>query len=85
MHIHCLQTTGAQQTRHVKPMPILGWPAVSDVGPTIIRHWFNVSCLLGDAQLTQDIDPIIASCWSNVCNAGPVLPQLIHRLVFAGR
>ena len=34
-------------TRYVKPMPIKCWAAVSDVGPTLNRHWFNVSCLLG--------------------------------------
>ena len=35
------------QITHVRPMPIYCWPAVFDVGPTLNRHLFNVSCLLG--------------------------------------
>ena len=35
-----------QKTRHVKPMPIQCWTDVSDVGPTLNRHWFNVSCFV---------------------------------------
>ena len=33
---------------HVNPMPIYCWADVSDVGPTLNRHWVNVSCLLGN-------------------------------------
>ena len=25
---------------------VYGWPSVADDGPTLIHHWFNVSCLL---------------------------------------
>ena len=24
------------------------WASVSDAGPTVTEHWFNVSCLLGN-------------------------------------
>ena len=37
----------------VKQMPIHCWPEVSDVGPTLKRHLFNVSCLLGTCNFQQ--------------------------------
>ena len=40
-------TISSQQTRDIEPMLVQYWPAVYDVGPTLIQHWFNVSCLLG--------------------------------------
>ena len=35
--------TCAQQTRHVKPMPIYCWADVGDGGPTLNRQWFEVT------------------------------------------
>ena len=35
-------------------------PAVTDVGPTLNRHWLNVSCLLGSRYPR-------CKCWPNSC------------------
>ena len=37
----------SQQTRHMDSMPDQCWATVCDAGPTLIRHWINVSFLLG--------------------------------------
>ena len=34
------------QPRDIEPMLVQRWPAVYDVGPTLTRQWFNVSCLV---------------------------------------
>ena len=39
--------TITQQTRHIYPMFDQGWPTVYDVGPTLVKHRVDVSCLLG--------------------------------------
>ena len=39
---------GSQQTRHIYPMFDQCWPTVYDVGPTLVKHWIEVSCLLQD-------------------------------------
>ena len=44
------ETTRSHQTGYVKPMPIYCWADVGDGGPTLNRHWFNVSCLLGSRR-----------------------------------
>ena len=31
------------------------WPTVYDVGPTLVKHWVDVSCLLGDFQMTTHV------------------------------
>ena len=36
----------SQQTQYIDPMLGYCWPAVYDVGPTLIQHWVNASCLL---------------------------------------
>ena len=43
--IYVKDLTTFQQTRHVETMTF--WPNVCDAGPTLKRHYFNVSCLLG--------------------------------------
>ena len=64
---HCMP---AQKTRYVKPMSIYCWADVGDGGPTLNRHWFNVSRLLGarlaaawltdwSTQRTQDVEPVL--------------------------
>ena len=35
-----------QQTRHIYPMLDQHWPTVYDIGPTLVKHWIDVSCLL---------------------------------------
>ena len=40
-------TVGSQQKRHIYPMFDHCWPTVYDVGPTVVKHWIDVSCLLG--------------------------------------
>ena len=35
-----------RHTRGIEPMSGQCLPTVYDVGPTLTRHWFNVSCLL---------------------------------------
>ena len=51
-------------------MPIYCWPVVSDVGPTLNRHWYNVSCLLDiktDPELTTgNWNETVSRCWANV-------------------
>ena len=37
----------SQQTRHIYPMFVQCWPTVYDAGPTLLKHWVDVSCLLG--------------------------------------
>ena len=37
----------SQLTRDVQPMLVQCWPIVFDACPTLLRHWLNVSCLLG--------------------------------------
>ena len=32
---------------HVAPMFDQCWPTVYDVSPTLVKHWVDVSCLLG--------------------------------------
>ena len=39
--------TVAQQKRHIYPMFDLCWPTVYDVGPTLVKHWVDVSWMLG--------------------------------------
>ena len=39
--------TLSQQTRDFDPMLFQCWPTVYDAGPTLNKHWANVSCLLG--------------------------------------
>ena len=36
-----------QQTRHTFPMFDQCWAIVVDGGPTLVRHWVDVSCFLG--------------------------------------
>ena len=35
------------QTRHIYSMLDQCWPTVYDDGPTLVKHWVDVSCLLG--------------------------------------
>ena len=42
-----LFTVISQQTRDVDPMLVYCWPTICNAGPTVYRHWVNVSCLLG--------------------------------------
>ena len=37
----------SQQTRDNHPMLYQCWTSVEDVGPTLIQHWVNATCLLG--------------------------------------
>ena len=39
-----------QKTRDIEPMLGQCWPSVYDAGPTLTRHWLDVSCLLGGEQ-----------------------------------
>ena len=68
----CLCECAGGQTRHVHPMP------------TLNRHWFNVSCLLGAAPLTEKT----VQCWmvdgQSRRRWSSVKPALGWRVVFAG-
>ena len=37
----------SQQTRDIDQMFDQCWPTVYDVGPTLVKHWLDVSCFLG--------------------------------------
>ena len=37
----------SRQTRHIYPMFDQCWANVVDGGPTLVKHWLDVSCLLG--------------------------------------
>ena len=39
----------SQQTRHILPMFDKCWPVVYDVGPTLVKHWVDVSCFLAES------------------------------------
>ena len=39
--------SATQQTRNIYPMFDQCWPTVYDVGPTLVKYWLDVSCLLG--------------------------------------
>ena len=36
-----------QQTQHIYPMFDQCWVNVVDDGPTLVKHWVDVSCVLG--------------------------------------
>ena len=36
-----------QEIRHIYPMFDQCWPTVYDAGPTLVKHWVDVSCLPG--------------------------------------
>ena len=54
----------AQQTRYLQPMLFYCWASVRDAGPTIKRHWLNISCLLGEGVLTSRCSSAIL-CFSD--------------------
>ena len=39
--------SGSPETRYILPLLVQYWAIVVDVGPTLIKHWAGVSCLLG--------------------------------------
>ena len=61
--IYIAKALPAQQTRYAKPMPIWSWADVGHGGPTINRHRFNVSCLLGN--LTEYSNKILTQMLLN--------------------
>ena len=73
-----------QQTRYVEPMLFYCWASVAYNGPTLKRHWLNVSCLLGHniKITTHDIfcffpskQDTLAQCCLNVGPLSATLPQ----------
>ena len=38
-------TVSIWQTRYIEPIVGQFWPAVCNAGPTLSKHWLNVSCL----------------------------------------
>ena len=67
----------SQQTRYVEPMLFYCWASVADNGPTLKRHWLNVSCLLGHNIITflpgkQDT---LTQCFLNVGPLSATLAQ----------
>ena len=44
---HLFLTFSTQPARHIYPMFDQCWPTVYDVGPTLVKHWVDVSCFLG--------------------------------------
>ena len=44
----------SQQTRHIYPLFDQCWANVVDVGPTLVKQWVDVSCLLGRCRLVVD-------------------------------
>ena len=41
-------TVRTRQTRHIYPMFEQRWSNVVDGGPSLDKHWVDVSCLLGE-------------------------------------
>ena len=56
------------------PLVFKCWPAVFDVGPTLKRHCFNVSCLLGTAPGINNT-ATLTKCWASVVDGVPALKQ----------
>ena len=52
-----------QQSWGVEPIVVQCWPTVCDVGPTLIHHWFNVSCLLGSCYFIPSRGMIDLVVW----------------------
>ena len=57
-----------QQTRHIDQMLDQCWPIVYDVGPTLVKHWIYVSCLLG--RVVVSTAAFHARVWGSVPGLG---------------
>ena len=77
----CKYSLAFQQTRKVHPMLVQCWASVVDGGPTLNRHWVNVSSSLASnasrslraSQQTRDVVTDVVSMldkrhrrWSNI-------------------
>ena len=50
-----------QQTRYIHQMFDQCWSTVYDVGPTLVKHWIYVSCLLGRGILFRSVGAATAN------------------------
>ena len=57
--------------------PMLGqcWPAVSDVGPALTQHWYNVS------PVSHTVDYFIVCIWYSLYFFFEVFPYFVNYLV----
>ena len=53
------------------------WANVVDGGPTFVKHWVDMSRLMGsDSQMQRrEHGTMLFSCWATVTDGGPTLKQ----------
>ena len=65
---HNLAHIMSQQKRYIDSMLFQCWTSVADGGPTLKRHWVNISCLLGcRVHLLPTLKCFVASLNSPIC------------------
>ena len=54
-----------QQARHIYPVFEQCWPNVAGSWPTLVKHWADVSCLLGITVLFSQLIPYITCIYKH--------------------